>query len=141
MVACMPACAAFSRHFLTKYGVLSTIRSRFSTSKEGPSKTSKSSATATTASVDSSGPIGTAPVRTDGRYWSVDYSSMQPRGGDRPPQILPNKRQSRFLQSGDLDVFEDEGSPHRSSVRSEQTAVEAGGPIFEKEDCEPNDIV
>ena len=133
MVACMPACASFSRHFLTKYGVISTIRSRFSSSNEGSSKSVKPSATPIINSNILSETTEVGRKRSDGRYWSVDYAYSQDQGSDKAPQILPNKTQSRFIESGDLNVFENEKSVGRFSIASEQTAVEIGEPAFEKE--------
>lgn len=127
MVACMPACASFSRFFYTKFGIFSSIRSRLWSSKGSKQKSSNPKPTTTTSSV----PSGSKGDRAGGgNYWRLKNPFSNARDGT-PPQITFNKQQSRILQSGDFNVFDDDKSSPSLTETKRSGSTELKEPSFQ----------
>ena len=131
MVACMPACASFSRHFLYKYEIISSINSRLfasRSSKKGPLGP-ETSTTAPSAS--------TGDPRPGGKYWRIKNAFSN---GNGSPQITRNQQQSRMLRTGEFDVV-DNGKTSMSTHQTRRGDIELKEPSFEGEKMAPHDIV
>ncbi|CAD6577266.1 MAG: hypothetical protein ASARMPREDX12_008289 [Alectoria sarmentosa] len=140
MVACMPACASFSRHIITKFGIVSYIKSRISSWKSSKLKSlnPKPISTASDIPSRSSGdPAG------GGNYWTlkIPFSST---GDGAPPHITFNKQQSRVLHSGDFHVFDDEKGSLALTEMQRKRSIELKEPSLERKQAStavPHDMV
>ncbi|KAL2037841.1 hypothetical protein N7G274_009315 [Stereocaulon virgatum] len=131
MVACMPACASFSRHFLYKYEIISSIKSRLfasRSSKKGPSGPETSTTAPSALTID---------PRLRGKYWRIKNAFSN---GDRAPHITRNQQQSRMLRTGELDVV-DNGNPSMSTHQTRRGDNELKEPSFGGEKWAPDYIV
>lgn len=125
IVACMPACASFYRHFLSQSGFLSFIMSGIVSSKLKRHPKLKTT-------TESIGPApdkysegnrltpGSDPAKkgSKGIYWRLKDSFRQ---GSVPPQLTSAKRESgHILKSGDFNVFSNKRSSEREGTSFEQ---------------------
>lgn len=134
MVACMPACASFSRFFFTKFGILSTIKSRLSSSK-GSKQNLSMPKPVTPASNPPSGSQGD-PAGW-GKYWRLQSPFSNTRDGTSPPNSF-NKQQPGVLQSDDFNVFDDsKRSPFLTETKKNES-VELKEQSFEREQASAN---
>lgn len=128
MVASMPACSSFLRYFLSKAGLMSSIKSRlaFSRSKKYPKSQTTTTNSVSPADITDSGQNrliagggGDRPgKRSKGKYWNVKNIFER---GDVPPQITSAKRESgHILKSGDFDLFDAKTSSERGGTSLEQ---------------------
>ncbi|CAF9916812.1 MAG: hypothetical protein ALECFALPRED_010874 [Alectoria fallacina] len=140
MVACMPACASFSRHIITKSGIVSYIKSRISSSKNNKSKSLHPKPITTAADIPSR---STGDPAGGGNYWTLKSPFSSTRDG-APPHITFNKQQSRVLHSGDFKVFGDETGSLALTEMQRNGSVELKEPSFERKQAStalPHDMV
>ena len=121
MVACMPACASFSRYFFGKLEIVSTIKSRLSSSRHGKRRTKFSQSKAIT--VVSNQTSEPDEDRGSGwNSWKIKNAFFKGKD-DVAPQITMNQQRSQVLQTGDFRVF-DEGKDFGEETRTKGGAIE-----------------
>lgn len=105
MVACMPACASFSRFVATKTDFLPTVKARIASARSSVNKLVKSPSGSrdTTKLNGQELPVSEHPAATAGRYWKIK-NIFPTEKNRRPPQITANDRLST-LRTGRLSVF------------------------------------
>ncbi|KAL2047262.1 hypothetical protein N7G274_001281 [Stereocaulon virgatum] len=129
MVACMPACASFSRFILGKVEIVSMIRSRLSYSGHRKRKTRFSQSRAST--LVSNQESQSEDEQVIGKnYWKTK-NVLSKGKDDLPPQITMNQHRSHVLQSGDFRVF-DVGKDFGEETRAKGGAIELQESLGEK---------
>ena len=134
MVACMPACASFSRHFLYKYEIISSIKSQLAGSRSSKKKIPKPSKSHSSTTAPSS---SDRDPRPGGRYWRIKNAFSN---GNGAPQITMDKQQSRMLKTGDFDVI-DNDNELISTGPTKRGDIELKEPSLEEGKIAPHDVV
>jgi hypothetical protein len=141
MVACMPACASFSRYCFHRFEIISSIKSHLSSSRSR-SRKEKLSEPQSTATAPA-GSLIEGPIRHGDKYWRIKNPFSNGSGrDDAPPQITMNKQQSRVLQTGDFDVFDNSRDPLAlADNKTRRASLELKEPCFDEEKRAPYDMV
>ena len=134
MVACMPACASFSRYFLGKSGIISTIRSRLSSPRNSRHRTKFSQSRATILVSTPASESEEDPGSGRGNYWKIKNPFSKGKDG-AAPQITMNQQRSHVLQTGEFRVFDEGTKTKRGSFELKESPGE------KREGTAPYDMV
>ena len=128
MVACMPACACFSRYFFANHSPMSLVKkSRFSSPRSSRHRRfSHSRASTMVASAGRPSESFGDTANSKASYWKIK-NPFHNGGDNAAPQITMNDKRSRVLQTGDFDVFNDS----KGFDKAEPGSIELQTPLSE----------
>ena len=103
MVACMPACASFIRHFSAQSNLISSIKSRLALSGSSSSSPEKGQRASHSSPEFGSESRSQDSYSRSGKYWKL--SDAFGAKENVAPQITGNQQQTRVFRSGDWDYL------------------------------------